>query len=75
MCGFYSNIGFSNILHAEILSLLHEIQICWDESLSDIICYTDSIRTHVVQYADVFTHHYGQRWSPSWAGPWPTQKN
>jgi len=60
MRGFHGNIGYSNILHAEILALMHGIQICWDEGLRDIICYTDSMHTiHLVQYADVSTHHYG----------------
>jgi len=58
--GFHGNIGYSNILHAEILALMHGIQICWYEGLRDIICYTDSMHTiHLVQYADVSTHHYG----------------
>jgi hypothetical protein len=30
MCDFYGNIGYSNILHVEILALMHEIQICWE---------------------------------------------
>jgi len=52
MCGFHGNIGYSNILPAEILTLMHGIQICWDEGLRDIICYTDSMHIiHLVQYA------------------------
>jgi len=38
MCDFHGNIGYTNILHVEILALMHEIQICWDEGLRDIIC-------------------------------------
>jgi len=57
MRGFHGNIGYSNILHVEILALIHGIQICWDEGLRDIICYTDFMHTiHLVQYADVSTH-------------------
>jgi len=60
MRGFHGNIGYLNIFHAEILALMHGIQICWDEGLRDIICYTDSMHTiHLVQYADVSTHHHG----------------
>jgi len=58
--GFHGNIGYSNILHTEILALMHEIQICWNEGLRHIIYYTDSMHTiHLVQHVDVFTHHYG----------------
>jgi len=60
MRGFHDNIDYSNILHAEILALMHEIQICWEEGLGDIICYTDSMHIiHLIQHADVSTHHYG----------------
>jgi hypothetical protein len=59
MHGFYGNIAYSNILHVEILILMHEIQICWEEGLRDIICYADFIQTiHLVQHADVSTHRY-----------------
>ena len=58
--GFHGNIGYSNILHAEILALMHEIQICLDEGTRHIICYTDFMHNiHLVQHADVSTHHYG----------------
>jgi hypothetical protein len=37
MRGFYGNIGYSNILHAEMLVLLHGIRLCWEEGLRNII--------------------------------------
>jgi len=56
---WFSNIGYSNILYAEISALMHEIQICWEEGLRDIIGYTDSMNTiWLVQHVDVSTHHY-----------------
>ena len=36
ICCFHGNIGYSNILRAGILALMHEIQICWDEGLRHI---------------------------------------
>ncbi len=49
ICCFHGNIGYSNILHAEILALMHGIQICWYEDLTHIICYIDSMHTiHLV---------------------------
>ena len=59
MHGFHGNIDYLNILHAKILALMHGIQICWEEGLKDIICYTDSMHIiHLVQHADISTHHY-----------------
>jgi len=56
---FHDNIGYSSIFHAGILTLMHGIQICWEEGLRDIICYTDSMHTiHLVQHLDVSTHCY-----------------
>jgi len=57
MHGFHCNIDYLNILHAEILTLLYVIQICWEDGLRNIICYSDFIHTiHLVHHVDVFTH-------------------
>jgi len=59
MHGFHGNIGYSNILHVEILILLHVIRICWEDGLRNIICYNDFIHTiRLVHHVDVFTQHY-----------------
>lgn len=56
---FRGNIDYSNILHVEIFILMHVIQICWEEGLKGIICYTNSMHTiHLVQNLDVSTHRY-----------------
>lgn len=37
---------------------MHEIQICWEEDLKDIMFYTDSMHIiHLVKHVDVSTHH------------------
>jgi hypothetical protein len=41
MRGFQRNIRYSNILCAEILGLMHGIDISWDEGLRHIIFYVD----------------------------------
>lgn len=38
---------------------MHMIQICWEEDLKYIMCYTNSMHTiHLVKEAYVSTHHY-----------------
>jgi len=58
--GYYGSIGYSNVLHAEIMTLFHGIQLCWEAGFKDIISYSDSLQTiRLVQTADVRYHHYG----------------
>ncbi|KAJ1391393.1 Ribonuclease H domain [Sesbania bispinosa] len=40
--GFYGNIGFSEILQAELLAILHGLHIAWREGYRFIRCSTDS---------------------------------
>lgn len=56
--GFHDNIGYSNILHAEILALMHGMQICWEEDLKDNVCSTYFVHIiHLVKHADISTNH------------------
>lgn len=41
-CGFVGNIGYSNILHAELLELYHGLIMAWDSEFKELICYFDS---------------------------------
>lgn len=57
--GFYASIGWSNILHVEIQSLLVGLKLCWKARFRKFICYYDSL--HVVQLVSLSTHcfhHY-----------------
>lgn len=38
-CGFAGNIGFSNILHAELLAVYHGLRLAWEFGMSELVCY------------------------------------
>ncbi|MCI15795.1 ribonuclease H protein, partial [Trifolium medium] len=40
--GFAGNIGFSNILHAELLAVYHDLVLAWELNIKDLWCYSDS---------------------------------
>ncbi|CAJ2635744.1 unnamed protein product [Trifolium pratense] len=40
--GFSGNIGFSNILHAELMALYHGLLLAWELNIKDLRCYSDS---------------------------------
>jgi len=40
--GFVGNIGFSNILHAELLAVYNGLRIAWDFGMSESVCYSNS---------------------------------
>jgi len=57
--GYHGSIDYSNILHVEIMTLFHDIHLCWKAGFRDIICYSDSFQTiHLVQTTDVGYYHY-----------------
>jgi ribonuclease HI len=39
---FAGNIGFSNILHAELLAVYHGLTLAWELDIKDLWCYSDS---------------------------------
>jgi ribonuclease HI len=40
--GFVGNIGFSNILHAELLGVYYGLAMVWEIDCSELWCYSDS---------------------------------
>ncbi|MCI41164.1 ribonuclease H protein, partial [Trifolium medium] len=40
--GFAGNIGFSNILHAELLAVYHDLALAWELDIKELWCYSDS---------------------------------
>ncbi|KAJ1412728.1 Ribonuclease H domain [Sesbania bispinosa] len=44
--GYFSSIGVSNIVEAELKAILFGLQIAWDRKYMRIKCYTDS--THAI---------------------------
>ncbi|GAU17063.1 hypothetical protein TSUD_105620 [Trifolium subterraneum] len=57
--GFAGNIGFSNILHAELLAVYHGLVLAWDMDIKDLICYSDS-KTAIKLIGDPINewHHF-----------------
>ncbi|PNX95949.1 ribonuclease H [Trifolium pratense] len=55
--GYHGHIGFSNILHAELLALLFGLQLAWDKGLSNIICYSDSLNVVKLVTAPITPMH------------------
>jgi len=43
--GFAGNIGFSNILHAELLAVYHKLIMAWEFGILELWCYSDSKKT------------------------------
>jgi ribonuclease HI len=41
-CGFTENIGFSIILHAELLAVYHGLRMAWELGMSELVYYFDS---------------------------------
>jgi ribonuclease HI len=39
---FVGNIGFSNILHAELLEVYHGLVLAWGLEIKELLCYSDS---------------------------------
>ncbi|CAJ2652542.1 unnamed protein product [Trifolium pratense] len=40
--GFVGNIGFSNILHAELLAIYYGLVLAWDFGFTELWCYSNS---------------------------------
>lgn len=57
LVGFHGSAGHTSVLHAEILGMLHGLQLCWDAGYRELVCYSDS--THAVELVmqGVATHH------------------
>jgi hypothetical protein len=39
--GFAGNIGFSNILHAELLAVYHGLRLAWELKITNLVRYLD----------------------------------
>jgi len=57
--GFAGNIGFSNILYAELLAMYHGLRFAWELEVTNLVCYSDSKTTINLIFATVNDwHHY-----------------
>jgi ribonuclease HI len=42
--GFYGVASLSSVLYAEIMAILHGLQLCWSNGYRSIVCYSDSLQ-------------------------------
>jgi len=57
--GFSGNIGFSNILHAELLAIYLGLRMDWEFGMSELMCYSDSkIAIKLIKEPVNDWHHY-----------------
>jgi len=56
--GFIGNIGFSNILHAELLGVYYGLAMAWEIGCSELWCYSDSKLAIKLIYELVNTWHH-----------------
>jgi ribonuclease HI len=43
--GFYGVAAIQRILFAEIMVVLHGLQLCWDNGYRKVICFSDSLQS------------------------------
>lgn len=56
---FSGSVGFSNVLHVELLDLYDGFRIGCNKVLRTLVCYTDStLALHLVQRETNIWHHY-----------------
>lgn len=48
--GFAENIGFSNILHAELLGVYYGLVMAWEVGCSELWCYFDSKTSNKINF-------------------------
>lgn len=41
--GFYGSVGWSDILHAEVMAIFHGLRMCWEVGIRKLVCCSDSM--------------------------------
>jgi ribonuclease HI len=55
--GFYGAATVISILFAELMAVLHGLQLCWENGFKQIMCYSDSLQTISLIRYGVSVHH------------------
>jgi ribonuclease HI len=57
--GFYGNLGVSNILHAELMTIYKDLLLAWELDIKELWCYSDS-KTAISLITELVDewHHY-----------------
>lgn len=57
--GFAGSVGWSTVLHVELLSIFYGLKVAWDQGHKDLICYNDStLAIHLINEDLNHWHHY-----------------
>ncbi|MCI09046.1 ribonuclease H protein [Trifolium medium] len=55
--GFYGVATQASILYADIMALLHGLELCWDKGFRRVICFSDSLQTVTLVKNGVSPYH------------------
>jgi ribonuclease HI len=55
--GFYGAASQPNILYAEIMAVLHGLDLCWNKGYKKVVCYSDSLMAVNLINNGVFPFH------------------
>ncbi|XP_045817094.1 uncharacterized protein LOC123910091 [Trifolium pratense] len=55
--GFYGVACQAIILYAEIMAMLHGLELCWDKGFKHVICLSDSLQTVTLVKTGTSPHH------------------
>jgi ribonuclease HI len=55
--GFYGTAGRPNILYAEIMAILHGLELCWSKGYRNVACLSDSLQAITLIKEGVLPFH------------------
>jgi ribonuclease HI len=55
--GFYGTASHPSVLYAEIIAILHGLELCWDNGFRNVTCYSDSLQAVTLIKTGVSHHH------------------
>lgn len=55
--GYYGSVGYSDIMHVEVVALLRGIKLCREAGYKVVVCYFDSMNTTKMVREGVAIHH------------------
>jgi ribonuclease HI len=55
--GFYGAADQPNILYAEIMAILHGLELCWNKGFRNVACFSDSLQAITLIEQGVLPYH------------------
>jgi hypothetical protein len=56
--GFYGTASQPSVLYAELMAILHGLELCWDNGYRNVTCYSDSLQAVTLIKTGVSHHHH-----------------